>query len=99
MSVDEKEYTQKRARTLKSMQENGKKAKQGCHKHYGNIQSPLLKIEPTHIVLDELHLLLRVGDILFRNGMLSSWQIAWTTRERSDLENRIRSEGVGEEYP
>ncbi len=79
MSVDEKE---ERARTLMSMQENGKKSKQGCHKHYGNIQPPFLKIEPTHIVLDELHLLLLVGDILFRNVILLADSLDHQRKER-----------------
>ena len=33
----------------------------------GSQHSPVLKIEPDNIVIDELHLLLRIGDVLIRN--------------------------------
>ena len=36
-------------------------------KRLGSQRSPVLNIEPDNIVIDELHLLLRIGDILIRN--------------------------------
>lgn len=65
MSPDEEEYTQRQARTLTSL-------KTGCghnniHVRQGSIQKPLLNLEPHDIVLDELHLFLRISDILIRN--------------------------------
>ena len=33
----------------------------------GSQHAPLLEIDPNHVILDELHLLLRVTDILIRN--------------------------------
>ncbi|CAI7989297.1 hypothetical protein GBAR_LOCUS175, partial [Geodia barretti] len=36
-------------------------------KHLGSRHPPLLQLEPSHYVLDELHLLLRVSDVLVRN--------------------------------
>ena len=35
--------------------------------HLGSQHSPLLEIDPDHVILDELHLLLRVTDVLIRN--------------------------------
>ncbi len=49
-------------RSLQSMKE--------CLKgkdHYGCQKTPLINIDPSHIILDELHLMLRVTDILIRN--------------------------------
>ena len=42
-------------------------ANKACHQHLGSIHSPLLNIELTKVVVDELHLLLRVTDVLIRN--------------------------------
>ena len=36
-------------------------------KRLGSQQSPVLSIEPDRIVIDELHLLLRIGDVPIRN--------------------------------
>ena len=41
-------------------------ANKACHQHLGSIHSPLLNIELT-MVVDELHLLLRVTDVLIQN--------------------------------
>ncbi len=35
--------------------------------HYGCLNQPLIKIDPSMVVLDELHLMLRVTDVLIRN--------------------------------
>ena len=42
-------------------------ANKPCQKHLGSIHPPLLNIELTKVVVDELHLLLRVTDVLIRN--------------------------------
>lgn len=39
-------------------------------KHLGSINAPLLELEPSQYVLDELHILLRVADVLIRNLIL-----------------------------
>ena len=41
-----------------------------CHVHLGCIRRPLFDIQLENIVLDELHLLLRIGDVLIRNLIL-----------------------------
>ena len=41
-------------------------------KHLGSKNLPILKMEPTSIILDELHLLLRIGDVLLRNVILQA---------------------------
>ena len=68
MDVDEKEYTESRARTLSQMKETRRST--SCHMHLGCIRPPLFEIELENIVLDELHLLLRIGDVLIRNLIL-----------------------------
>ena len=40
----------------------------------GSKHTPLLRIEPDHIIPDELHLLLRVMDVLLRNLI---WEMVW----------------------
>ena len=66
MSVEEDQYTLRRARTLNEMQELASKCYSSCSKHLGCIKIPL-----NHILLDELHLL-RIGDVLLRNLILYS---------------------------
>ena len=67
MSVEESVYTGKKARSLATLRERSKFAKKPCHQHLGSIHPPLLNIELTEVVVDELHLLLRVTDVLIRN--------------------------------
>ena len=67
MSQTEEEYTKKKARSLSEMQKLGSRSYSSCSKHLGCIKSPLISIPLNHIVLDELHLLLRIGDVLLRN--------------------------------
>ena len=59
-----------KARTLAALSAN-------CHfsqpkRHLGSKNPPMLPLEPTSLVLDELHLLLRIGDILLRNLILQA---------------------------
>ena len=51
-----------------------------CSQH-----QPLLAIDPDHIILDELHLLLRILDVLIRNLILET--------VRLDIENNQRAGG------
>ncbi len=37
----------------------------------GCLHPPLIKVEMSHIVIDELHLMLRISDILIRNVVLA----------------------------
>ena len=70
MSVDKKVYTETKVRTLESMQELSSKSYKACSRHLGCVLPPLINIPLDHIVLDELHLLLRIMDILIRNLIL-----------------------------
>ena len=67
MSQPEDEYTKNKARSLSKMQKLGSHSYSSCSKHLGCIKSPLISIPLSHIILDELHLLLRIGDVLLRN--------------------------------
>ncbi len=82
MSVDEDVYCRQKARTLTSIKEKSKLGKKPCSQHLGSVRPPLVNVEPSHIVLDELHLLLRIGDVLIRN-------LIWYAASR-DLRNRER---------
>ena len=72
MSVDEKVYTDtsKKARTLQRMKELSSHSYSSCSRHLGCVLPPLLNISLDNIVLDELHLLLRIMDVLIRNLIL-----------------------------
>ena len=69
MSVTEEMYTTPppmgKVRTLTSLHTNCTFSKP--NKHLGSKHHPLLELEPSQYVVDELHLLLRVADILLRN--------------------------------
>ena len=68
MAIDEKVYTESRARSLTQMEKT--KQSDSCHIHLGCIRPPLFHIELENIVLDELHLLLWIGDVLIHNLIL-----------------------------
>ena len=72
MSVDQKVYTDtsKKAHTLQKMKELSAHSYSSCAHHLGCVLPPLLNILPDHIVMDELHLLLRIMDLLIRNLIL-----------------------------
>ena len=69
MSVIEETYTSScptgKACTLASLHTNCAFSKPT--KHLGSKHPPLLELEPSQYVLDELHLLLRVSDVLVHN--------------------------------
>ena len=68
-------------------------------KRLGSQQSPVLSIEPDRIVIDELHLLLRIGDVLIRNLV---FELVQTGRRGTNtistlltsLSSRVRQCGV-----
>ena len=72
MSIDEKVYTDtsKKARTLQKMKDLSSHSYSSCTRHLGCVLPPLVNIPLDHIVLDELHLLLRIMDVLIRNLIL-----------------------------
>ena len=41
-------------------------------KHLGSKHTPILQMEPANIIIDELHLLLRIDDVLLRNVILQA---------------------------
>jgi len=100
MSVEEDVYCQQKARSISTLEECSKHSKQKCNKHLGCIHPLLLKIELDHLVLDELHLMLRI-DVLFRNLILYADSRDHTSRERGEtcrhvqqLQQAIQSCGV-----
>ena len=70
MSVEEKVYTNTKVRTLEKIQELASHSYSTCARHLGCVLPPLIKIPLDRVVLDELHLLLRVMDVLIRNLIL-----------------------------
>ena len=70
MSVDEEVYTSTKARSLTGMKSLVAKEYCSYTKHLGCVCRPLFDIPLDRIVLDELHLLLRIGDVLLRNLIL-----------------------------
>ena len=62
--VSDSEYLITRKRTLESFYTNCKKPGVSCN---GCKHPPLLKLDPDKIIPDELHLLLRVTDVLIHN--------------------------------
>lgn len=59
----------------------------GKKDNYGCIEPPLLNIDIHRIVLDELHLMLRVSDVLIRNMV---WAMAAMDHKR-ELHDRQRT--------
>ena len=102
MSVDEEVYCQEKARSLSSLKSDSRHSTRHCNKHLGCIHPPLLNIELDSIVVDELHLMLRVGDVLLRNLILYADSRDHASREHRgeepnnlrQLEQAIRSCGV-----
>ena len=54
-----------KAKSLVSLKDNHRLSKP--EKHLGSKYMPLLNLEPSKFVLDELHILLRIADVLMRN--------------------------------
>ena len=68
MSIPKEEYTEKRVRTQETLKKCSKlPSSRPAKERLGSQHSFLISIDPDHIVLDELHLLLWVLDILIRN--------------------------------
>ena len=65
MSVSKDQYTGSNMRTLDKMKmcekQKGVESKKGC------VRLPVIEVEPKDCVVDELHLFLRITDILFNN--------------------------------
>ena len=88
MSVDEEVYCQEKARSLSSLKSDSRHSTQHCNKHLGCIlHPPLLNIELDSIVVDELHLMLRVGDVLLRNLILYADSRDHASREHQGEES------------
>ena len=72
MSVPEEQCTSLpphgQVRTLAALTANCQFSQ--AKKHLGSKHAPLIPLEPSSIVVDELHLLLRIGDVLLRNAIL-----------------------------
>ena len=68
--MDERVYTSTKARSLTRMKTLVTKGYCSCAKHLGCVRQPLFDIPLDRIVPDELHLLLRIGDVLLRNLIL-----------------------------
>ena len=69
------------ARTLQEVKEMSKKSKD----NYGCCREPLLNIELDHVVVDELHLLLRITDVLTANLIteVTDWDIEANLEEKT----------------
>ena len=97
MAIDEKVYTESRARSLRRRRQNDQ-----IHAMFTWDRPPLFHIELENIVLDELHLLLRIGDVLIRNLILfadssdhrSKAHRGVVTSHIKELEAAIQSCGV-----
>lgn len=90
MSIEESVYTSTKKRTLETMKKCSRDGNKTCHKHLGCKHPPLLNLEPDHIVIDELHLLLQVMD---------RWDTQKKSRGRTtnhvlELEGAIKSCGI-----
>ena len=68
--MDKKVYTETKARTLSRMKELASRSYTTCGRHLGCVRPPLIDVPLDRVVLDELHLLLRIMDILIRNLIL-----------------------------
>ena len=65
MSVDGRAYNNENMRSLEKMRKC--RLSKGIHKVKGCVNPPLIAIEPRNCVIDELHLFLRISDVLFEN--------------------------------
>ena len=60
-------YSEEKARTLQKMKDIAACSYSSCARHLGCVLPPLVDVPLDCVVLDELHLLLRVMDVLIRN--------------------------------
>ena len=102
MSIEDNVYCTDKAKTLSSMKELSRFSSQTCNRHKGCIHPPLVNTDPNSIVLDELHLMLRIGNVLIRNLILfahsqdhySQEHLREKTHHIQELERAISSCGV-----
>ena len=91
MSYDSNHYNSPNLRrTLKEMNElAGKKTKNFC-----SVNIPLINIDLDHVILDELHLLLRIMDVLIQNLVTEAvqWDQAdnWNKRKKEKKKYSFR---------
>ena len=90
MSIEESVFTEKKARSLSTLREKSQFANKPCHQHLGNIHPPLLNIELTKVVVDKLHLLLRVMDVLIRNLISLAVSRDHEEQRQGETSNHIR---------
>jgi len=83
MSVDGGAYNGSNMRSLEVMREC--RLAKGIHKVKGCVHPPLINVEPEDCVIDELHLFLRITDVLFENLFT----------ELSRLSHRAKTNGTG----
>ena len=81
MAVDPAVYCRDKARTLQSLRTGSKESKKDKRK--GAVHPPLFDVEIDHIVVDELHLLLRVVGVLLRNLIYEVLRIDTSMKERN----------------
>ena len=98
MSVDEDKVT---CRSLSSLTQCGElPSTRPPKQRLGSQHRPLLHIEPDHIVVDILHLMLRIMDILLRNLIHLMAELDVATRQRGVTEHMdkfiaaVRSRGI-----
>lgn len=72
--------------TLSSLLAHSAHASKGCEQHKGSIHEPILPLESSQLVIDELRLHLRVSDILLRNVIFQADTIDHHSRERTNRE-------------
>jgi len=85
MSPEEEEYTQDRSGTLASLKTScGHK---DIHKRTGSIHEPLLNLEPQDLVPDELHLFLRISDVLIRHVIVRVGGLEQRGRHMSGIQS------------
>ena len=101
MSVDEAVYTTTCCRTLASLNRCGQlPASRQLSERLGSKYSPHFKLEPHHLVVDILQLMLWVMDVLLRNLIFKMAKHDLATRKRGARDNidslvaAVRSIGV-----
>ena len=70
--------------------ENLKQEKKKSEKNYCSIHKPLLKLHLDHIVADELHLLLRITDVLLRNVIMEVME--WDKEQQMTQKSKNKHE-------
>ena len=94
MSKSETHYSQELARTITSIKKCALLSRsQPAAKRLGVKQSPLIDIPLNHVIVDELHLFLRITDILLRNVIQHVIEEDLKTTCKADLLNNKAVEG------